>query len=58
MVFLVMYPAVAMLAMFVVGVIIILLKFGPVICGVRHHALPDMKEWEDEKAYEQTVSYA
>lgn len=58
MVFLVMYPAVAMLAMFVVGVIIILLRYGPVICGVRHHALPDAKEWEEEKAYDQRVSYA
>lgn len=47
-----------MLAMFIVGVIIILLRFGPVICGVRHHALPDIKEWEDEKAYDQRVSYA
>jgi len=58
MVFLVMYPAVAMLAMFIVGVIIILLRYGPVICGVRHHALPDIREWEGQKAYDQRVSYA
>lgn len=58
MVFLVMYPAVALLAMFIVGIIIILLRFGPVICGVRHHALPDIREWEDDKAYDQGVSYA
>lgn len=58
MAFIVMYPAVALLAMFIVGVIIVMLRYGPVICGLRHHALPDDKEWEEDKAYDQKVSYA
>jgi len=57
MVFIVLFPAVAMLALFVVGVIMILLRFGPQICHVRHTALPDDREWAD-KAYEQGISYA
>lgn len=63
MVFILMYPAVAGLAMFIVGVIMILLRFGPQICGVRHHALPDRDlrhdhhDWS-EKAYDQQISYA
>lgn len=58
MVFIVLYPAVALLAMFIVGVIIIILRFGPVLCGLRHTALPDIQEWEDGKTYDQRVSFA
>lgn len=57
MAFIVMYPAVAALAMFVLGVIFIILRYGPKLCKVRHHALPDDHEWED-KTYEQRISYA
>lgn len=58
MTFLILYPAVALLAMCIVGVIMVLLRFGPVICGVRHHALPDDREWEEDKAYDHKISYA
>lgn len=44
--------------MFVVGVIIVLLRYGPRICGVRHHAVPDINEWEEGRAYDQRVSSA
>lgn len=57
MVFIMIYPAVAMLAMFIVLVIMLILKFGDRWCGLRHSALPDEKDWE-EKAFEQKVSYA
>ncbi|XP_037908330.1 uncharacterized protein LOC119649966 [Hermetia illucens] len=57
MVFIAMYPAVAALAMFIVLIIMILLRWGPKICKVRHHALPDDHEW-DEKTYSQPISYA
>lgn len=56
--FMLIYPAVAMLAMCVLGVIMVILKYGPKLCKVRHHALPDQREWEDDKAYDQTVSFA
>lgn len=46
-----------MLAMFIVLVIMLILKFGDRWCGLRHTALPDEKDWE-EKAFEQKVSYA
>lgn len=58
MAFLIMYPAVALLAMFIVGVIIVMLRWGPVICGLRHTALPDEKDWEEDKAYDHKISYA
>ncbi|XP_052872828.1 uncharacterized protein LOC131214056 [Anopheles bellator] len=56
MVFIVAFPAVAMLAMFIVLVIMLILRFGA-RCGLRHHALPDDQELRD-KAYDQKVSYA
>lgn len=58
MIYIVIFPAVAFLLMFIIGVIVVLLKYGPQICGVRHHALPDIREWEEEKAYDHGVSYA
>ncbi|XP_012158024.1 uncharacterized protein LOC101459033 [Ceratitis capitata] len=57
MAFILLYPAVAALALFIVGVIIVILRFGPRLCGLRHHALPDNHEW-DEKSYEHEISYA
>lgn len=57
MVFIALYPAIALLAMFIVLVIMILLRHGPKICKVRHHTLPDEKEWE-EKTFDHAVSYA
>jgi len=58
MIYVVIFPAVAFLMALIIGVIIVLLKWGPQICGVRHHALPTVREWEEEKAYDQGISYA
>lgn len=58
MIYVVIFPAVAFLLALIIGVIIVLLKFGPVICGVRHHALPDEQQWEEDKAYDHGISYA
>lgn len=52
------FPGTAFLTMFVVGVIIVLLRYGPQICGVRHHTIPDINEWEEGRAYDQRVSTA
>lgn len=57
MAFIILYPAVAALALFIVGVIIIMLRFGPKLCGLRHHALPYNEEWR-ERAYDHEISYA
>ncbi|XP_035784929.1 uncharacterized protein LOC126578817 [Anopheles aquasalis] len=57
MAWLVAYPAVAMLAMFIVLVIMLILRFGGRLCGLRHHALPDDQDLRDQ-AYDQKVSYA
>lgn len=56
MAFIILYPAVAALALFIIGVIIIMLRFGPRLCGLRHHALPDNNEWR-ERAFEHDISY-
>lgn len=42
--------------MIVLFTIIILLRYGPVLCKTRHTALPDDREWED-KTYDQQVGY-
>ncbi|KAL9905517.1 uncharacterized protein LOC119631476 [Glossina fuscipes] len=57
MAFIILYPAVAALALFIIGVIIIMLRFGPKLCGLRHHALPYNEEWR-ERAYDHEISYA
>ncbi|XP_058120775.1 uncharacterized protein LOC131287301 [Anopheles ziemanni] len=57
MAWLVAYPAVAMLAMFIVLVIMLILRYGAQLCRLRHHALPDDQDLRD-KAYDQKVSYA
>ncbi|XP_017956581.1 uncharacterized protein LOC108651423 [Drosophila navojoa] len=53
----ILYPAVAALALFVIGVIIVMLRYGPRLCGLRHHALPDNHDMR-EKTYEHEISYA
>lgn len=53
----ILYPAVAALALFVIGVIIVMLRWGPRLCGLRHHALPDNDDLR-EKTYEHEISYA
>lgn len=58
MAFHVYWPAMACVTLFVVGVIMVLLRYGPRYCKVRHTALPDTNaEWSDQ-TYEQRVSYA
>lgn len=56
MAFLVVYPAVAMLAMFIVIVIMLILRCGGRL-GLRHHTLPDQNDLRDQ-TYDQKVSYA
>lgn len=47
----------ALLTMFIVGIIIILLRWGPDLCKVRHTAIPDERDWS-KKSYDHTISYA
>lgn len=49
------WPASACLALFIVGVIMILLKYGPRLCKVRHEPLPSDQEWEG-KTYTRKLS--
>lgn len=58
MIYVLFFPAVAFLLAFIIGVIIVQLKWGPRICGLRHTALPDEREWEEDKAYDHGISYA
>jgi hypothetical protein len=53
-----MFPGVAVVVMIIIFVIITLLRYGPQICKVRHHTLPD-REREDlaNTGYAQSVSY-
>ena len=52
------WPAVAALTMIVfLGVIVVILKFGPRLCRTRHTAKPTDFDWQD-KTYEQKISYA
>lgn len=52
------WPATACLTLvLIMGVIFVLMKYGPKICKTRHVALPDDNDWEEE-AYSQRVSVA
>lgn len=51
------WPPLTFLALFVAVVIMVMLKYGPRWCKLRHTTKPEEYEWED-KAYEQHVSYA
>lgn len=61
MVFMVLYPAVAFLAMFVVLVIMIILKHGPRLCGLQH-SIADRRQGymqgDDDAAYDHRISVA
>ncbi|XP_077301803.1 wurmchen 2 transmembrane micropeptide [Arctopsyche grandis] len=57
MAFIILYPAVAVLALLIVVIIIVMLRHGPRLCKLRHTALTTQYDWEDH-AYEQKVSYA
>nr|XP_972201.2 PREDICTED: uncharacterized protein LOC660911 [Tribolium castaneum] len=52
------WPATACLTLFlIVGVIMVMLRYGPKLCKTRHVAFADDNEWQ-QKAFEQQVSYA
>lgn len=57
MTLIIVYPAIAVLSMFVLFVIILILKFGASWCKLRHTTFAEPQYWlEDE--YEQKDSYA
>lgn len=58
MAFLMLYPAIAALSMFVLTVIILMLRFGARWCKLRHTTFADHEYWNEDEAYEQKVSYA
>jgi len=58
MIYLVIFPGVAFVVLLILGVIVVILKRGPQLCNLRHHALPDSSEWREDGAYEQGISYA
>lgn len=58
MIWLGIFPGVALVMALILGVIVVLLKWGPEICGVRHHTLADEREWEEARAYDHGISYA
>ncbi|XP_046391298.1 uncharacterized protein LOC124159498 [Ischnura elegans] len=52
------WPPLTALALFVIGSIILVLKYGPKLCKARHEPRPsDDDDWEG-KTYEQKVSFA
>lgn len=53
----VLFPALSFVLALIMGVIIVLLKYGPQICGVRHHAISDDPDSPDD-GYDQNISYA
>ncbi|XP_052119743.1 uncharacterized protein LOC113203460 [Frankliniella occidentalis] len=57
MVFHIFYPALAVLALCMAVLIMVMLRYGPKLCKLRHTAKPPEYDWED-KTYEQKVSYA
>ncbi|XP_013189174.1 uncharacterized protein LOC106133867 [Amyelois transitella] len=57
MALLLIYPAITALALFVMMVIILILKFG-YLCKLRHTTFAEPEYWNEEVAYEQKVSYA
>ncbi|XP_014210540.1 uncharacterized protein LOC106640871 [Copidosoma floridanum] len=51
----VFWPASTALTMFVVGVIVVMIKYGPRLCKLRHEVLPSEQDWES-KTYSRDVS--
>lgn len=58
MAFLMIFPAVAILSLFVLMVIILILRFGARWCKLRHSAFVETETWNEDAAYEHKVSYA
>lgn len=53
-----MYPAVAFLAMFVVLVIMLMLKYGQKLMDSSRRTVPEDEDEFQGKSYDQPVSYA
>lgn len=53
-----LYPAVAVLSLFVLMIIILILRYGARWCCLRHTTLSYQDYWNEDDAYEQKVSYA
>ncbi|XP_044758324.1 uncharacterized protein LOC123316345 [Coccinella septempunctata] len=51
------WAATALLTMFIVGVIIVMLRWGPQLCKLRHTAIPDERDW-GRKSYDHNISYS
>lgn len=61
MVFTVLYPGVALLAMVVILVIMVMLKHGPRLCGLQHSLVGQRRGYvdgTDEGAYDHRISVA
>lgn len=61
MVFIVLYPAVAFLAMIIVLVIMIMLRHGPRLCGLEHSIADRQQGYlhgDDKGAYDHRISVA
>lgn len=56
--FFLLYPAVAFLAMFVVLVIMLMLKYGQKLMDVSRRTVPEDEDEFQGKSYDQPVSYA
>lgn len=55
--FYIYWPLIAFLTLFlVVGTIMVLLRFGPVICRTRHVTLPDRDDWQ-HRIYSQHIGF-
>lgn len=51
------WPPLAALAIFVIVVVMLMLRYGEKWCRLRHNTLEEKADWSDE-AYEQRISYA
>lgn len=61
MVFTVLYPGIAFLAMFIVLVIMVMLKHGPKLCGLKHSLVDDRQGYGragDGEGYDHRISVA
>ena len=58
MVFMVLYPGVALVAMFIILIIMVMLRHGPRLCGLRHTVASSEHSHLEDEAYDQRISYA
>lgn len=52
------YPPLLFLALFIVAVIVILLRYGPKFLKTRHTTLPPQADWYDVRYEAPAVSFA